>query len=66
MQYYHTAECEDGDLKLVGGASESEGRLEICFSQRWTTIDGGGWSYTDTEIACKELGFLTSGYIVKC
>ena len=57
----YTAECEDGDIKLVGGASEVEGRLEICFNKRWTTIDGDGWTHTDTEVACRELGFSTSG-----
>ena len=57
----YTAECEDGDIKLLGGASEVEGRLEMCFNKRWTTIDGDGWTHTDTEVACRELGFSTSG-----
>ena len=51
----HTATCGDGDLKLVGGASEMEGRLEVCFNRRWSSIDGEGWTYTDTQIACKQL-----------
>ena len=57
----HTATCSDGDLKLVGGASETEGRLEVCFNKRWGTIDGDGWTQTDTQVACKQLGHSTSG-----
>ena len=57
----HSAMCNDGDLKLVGGGSETQGRLEICFSQRWTTIDGEGWTHNDTEVACRELGLPTTG-----
>ena len=57
----HTATCSDGDLKLVGGASETEGRLEVCFNRRWGTIDGDGWTHTDTQVACKQLGYSTSG-----
>ena len=55
------ASCSDGDLKLVGGSVASEGRLEICFDKRWTTIDGDGWTLPDTQVACKQLGYPTSG-----
>ena len=53
----HAATCSDGDLKLVGGDSESEGRLEVCFNKRWGTVNGNGWTQIDTRVACKELGF---------
>ena len=53
--------CEDGDLRLVGGATESEGRLEVCFGKRWGTIDGHGWTHTDTQVACRQLGHPTEG-----
>ena len=54
-----TAQCKDGDLKLVGGVSE--GRLEVCFNRRWGTIDGHGWTHTDTEVACKQLRHSAQG-----
>ena len=46
---------------MVGGASETEGRLEVCFNRKWGTIDGDGWTHTDTQVACKQLGHSTSG-----
>ena len=55
------ASCKDGDLKLVGANSENEGRLEVCFDQRWGTINGDGWTHTDTQVACRQLGYSTSG-----
>ena len=64
-QYYYevcthcSAQCKDGDLRLVGGVSE--GRLEVCFNKRWGTIDGHRWTYTDTEVACKQLGYSAQG-----
>ena len=57
----HTATCMDGDVKLVGGTSDSDGRLEVCFDQRWTTVDGYGWTDSDTKVACRQLGLSTSG-----
>ena len=55
------ASCKDGDLKLVGAISENEGRLEVCLDQRWGTINGDGWTHTDTQVACRQLGYSTSG-----
>ena len=45
----------------MGGISENEGRLEVCFDQRWGTINGDGWTHTDTQVACRQLGYSTSG-----
>ena len=33
----------------------------MCFNKRWGTIDGNGWAHTETEVACKQLGYPTSG-----
>ena len=55
--HVYTASCDDGDLRLFGSESESEGQLQVCFSQRWGTINGDGWTSTDTQVACKQLGF---------
>ena len=63
-QSYFSVSCDDGDLRLVGGKSESEGRLDICFSQRWGTINGDGWTPSDTQVACRQLGFEGAGKLV--
>ena len=46
---------------MVGDDSEREGRLEVCFNQRWGTVNGDGWSSVDTQVACRQLGYETSG-----
>ena len=46
---------------MVGGDSEREGRVEVCFSQRWGTVNGDGWSSVDTKVACRQLGYETNG-----
>ena len=40
----------------------SEGLLEICFSQRWGTVNGDGWTYSDAQVACRQLGFEGAEY----
>jgi hypothetical protein len=42
---------------LFGGETESEGLLEVCFSQRWGTINEDGWTSRDTKVACGQLGY---------
>ena len=45
----------------MGGKTEYEGLLEVCFSQRWGTVNGDGWSASDTQVACRQLGVDTFG-----
>lgn len=57
----NAASCEDGDVRLVGGNTEYEGLLEVCFSQRWGTVNGDGWSAADSEVVCRQLGYSYKG-----
>ena len=38
-----------------------EGLLEVCFDQRWGTINEAGWTLSDNQVACRQLGFDTIG-----
>ena len=53
--------CTDGDIQLVGGETEREGRVEVCLDQRWGTVNGDGWSSVDAQVVCRQLGYLTAG-----
>ena len=48
-------------MKLVGGQSTYEGRVEVCLSQRWGTICDYGWSEADGLVVCKQLGYSSAG-----
>ena len=52
--------CSDGDIRLVGGGTEREGRVEVCLDQRWGTVNGDGWSAPDSQVVCRQLGYLTA------
>lgn len=51
----------DGDVQLVDGDTEWEGRLEVCFNQRWGTVGGEAWDATETEVVCRQLGYQSIG-----
>ena len=54
-------DCSHGQLRLVGGSSENEGRVEICYQNRWGTICDNGWSSEDAKVVCRQLGFQATG-----
>ena len=53
--------CTNGDLRLVGGTTDMEGRVEICFNETWGTICDNFWSTNDGSVACQQLGFSKMG-----
>ena len=59
----HAVICEYGELRLVGGATELEGRVEICINETWGTVCDGGWSTFDAIVACRQLGYQPAGAV---
>lgn len=53
----HTVLCADGDLRLAGGTTDGQGRVEICIGEVWGTICDNGWDNTEAQVACRNLGF---------
>ena len=53
--------CDDGDIRLVGGTNQYEGRVEICWNEVWGTVCDDFWSGFDAIVACRQLGYATTG-----
>ena len=47
----------NGQVRLAGGKSEHEGRVEICSNGVWGTVYGGGWDVREAIVVCRQLGF---------
>ena len=56
-------ECSDGLVRLVDGQTETEGRVKVCQGGVWGTICDDHWTQEDTDVVCRQLGFLSSGII---
>ena len=53
---YDTA--AEGTVRLVGGNSSLEGRVEIFILGQWGTVCSSNWEFVDAKVVCLELGYL--------
>ena len=67
LLFFTAAPCTDGDIRLRGSTNNYEGRVEICNNNAWGTVCDDSWSTFDARVACRELGFLSTGtYTTVC
>ena len=45
------------ELRLVGGATANEGRLEMLLDGQWGTVCDDYWGKADADVACRALGY---------
>ena len=60
-----TAPCTNGAVRLVGGFSSYEGRVEICYNNQWGTVCDNGFTSIDAKVVCGQLGHPVIGEM-KC
>ena len=53
--------CQERSVRLVDGNTNTEGRVEVCINETWSTICDNRWSTTDANVVCGQLGFLNRG-----
>ena len=52
-------DCVNDDIKLVGGSTQNEGRVEICQNGQWGTVCDSIWNSNDAIVVCRQLGLPT-------
>ena len=48
-------------MRLVGGSSPLEGRVEVCYFNQWGTICSDSWGPNEAGVICSQVGYDRTG-----
>ena len=56
-------QCNHGAIRLVGGNTVHEGRVELCNGGSWTSICPARWDSNEAHVVCGQLGYTPIGIV---
>lgn len=49
--------CNDYDVRIVDGPTESDGIVQVCYKGHWGTVCASSWNAEEALVVCRQLGY---------
>ena len=53
--------CTNGEVRLLNGLNQYEGRVEVCLHNRWGTVCNDQWDSREAAVVCRQLNYTQNG-----
>lgn len=57
VTYIKSYPFSEGDIRLIGGSSSSEGTVLVFHDNKWGSICDNNWDIRDAHVVCRQLGY---------
>lgn len=57
VTYVKSYPFSEGDIRLIGGSSSSEGTVLVFHDNKWGSICDHNWDIRDAHVVCRQLGY---------
>lgn len=57
VTYIKSYPFSEGDIRLIGGSSSSEGTVLVFHDNKWGSICDHNWDIRDAHVVCRQLGY---------
>ena len=55
--HYYSIDPPQFSVRLIGGSTRYEGRLQTFFNSKWGSVCNNEWDFNDARVTCRQLGF---------
>ena len=59
--YSNLSNCSHGDVRIAGGESKYDGRVEVCINGVWNSVCSQLWGNLHAQVVCRQLNHSSLG-----